>query len=178
MEITHTNHETGDTIRLASPTDDSSLLIDRNRPAHTYPDGFHVKDSRMSVVISREQWAWMVKSLSVPPVVEPNNVRSIIAEMRTLPAPLRSGQPTLESWHNGYMAALDALEEKLTPIADLGFYKDGGTIDISVPDLVPMRERIEHTIGHMEQPNVLTYSSRGEVLAMLHNLLDDESWRA
>jgi hypothetical protein len=47
--------------------------------------------------------------------------------------------------------------------------------DPQVP--VPLRERIERTIYYLKQPDVVLWMHRNDVLAVLHNLLDDESWR-
>jgi hypothetical protein len=44
------------------------------------------------------------------------------------------------------------------------------------PTSEPLRERIERTIAHLDQPNMLTFMSRGDAIALLSNLLNDELW--
>lgn len=75
--------------------------------------------------------------------------------------------------------------ERAFPPFDRGFEKDGGTLDVGIvmPETyVPMRERIERTIKHIEaQPNqrrmTTALFTRTDVLTMLRNILNDESWK-
>lgn len=61
------------------------------------------------VTLHHTMWAQIVRDFPGPV-----DVSAIIAELRALPAPPDGASSTIESWYNGYVAALDALEEKLT----------------------------------------------------------------
>jgi hypothetical protein len=60
-------------------------------------------------------WEWVAKSLAslVPPNPEHTDVHAILADLRTIPAPPSNARSTLKSWYNGWMAALETLEDNL-----------------------------------------------------------------